>query len=54
MGLFLLERGDIYLDLGERGFRVSARARYYSNEAALSLRSRRSGTKFANPYGFAY
>ena len=31
-----------------------ASARRYSNEAALSLRSRRSGTKFANPYGFAY
>ena len=29
-------------------------ARKYSNEAALSLRSRRSGTKFATPYGAAY
>jgi hypothetical protein len=34
----------------------SLRARDYSNETALSLRSRRSGTKFANPTtcGFAH
>ncbi len=31
-----------------------ATARKYSSEAALSLRSRRSGTKFANPCGFAH
>ncbi len=39
--------------LKTKGF---AAAREYSNEAALSLRSRRSGTKFANPAscGFAY
>ncbi len=44
-GWFLLE--------GEKG---DAAARKYSSEAALSLRSRRSGTKFANPAscGFAY
>jgi hypothetical protein len=35
----------------DRGF---AEARKYSNEAALSLRSRRSGTKFATPYGAAH
>ncbi len=35
---------------------VSAKGRNHSNEAALSLRSRRNGTKFANPAscGFAY
>ncbi len=40
---------------GERGAR-GATASTYSNEAALSLRSRRSGTKFANPAscGFAH
>ena len=31
-----------------------APARKYLGEAALSLRSRRSGTKFANPCGFAH
>ncbi len=31
-----------------------ATARKYSSEAALSLRSRRSGTKFAAPNGTAH
>ncbi len=36
------------------GQKWDAAARKYSSEAALSLRSRRSGTKFANPCGFAH
>ncbi len=36
------------------GIKGNAAARKYSNEAALSLRSRRNGTKFATPYGAAY
>ncbi len=35
--------------LGYLKSKKDAKARKYSNEAALSLRSRRSGTKFANP-----
>ncbi len=43
--------------LNKRGCRfVSAPERHYSNEAALSLRVRLRGTKFANPAscGFAH
>ncbi len=35
----------------DKGFRIGGER---SNEAALSLRSRRNGTKFAAPNGTAY
>ncbi len=44
----------IFLE-GEECFRQRfAQGSTYSNETALSLRSRRSGTKFAAPSGTAY
>jgi len=48
LGFWGLGSGDILKGKGD------APARKYSNEAALSLRSRRSGTKFATPYGAAH
>ena len=41
----------VFFDVKIKG---DAAARKYSSEAALSLRSRRSGTKFATPYGAAH